>query len=714
MELMRGDALDALIGSKPLTTDRLLTIATQVTDALEAAHGAGIIHRDIKPTNIFVTEHGEAKVLDFGLAKISSTEEESAEATEVPTELLLTTPGAAVGTAPYMSPEQVLGEELDERTDLFSFGVVLYQMATGAKPFAGPTSGAIFNEILQKAPTAPIRLNSQVPEELERIIDKLLEKDRALRYHSAEDLKVDLERLRRDESASHASAASFAETAAARAAPRSSQLLVKIAAGVIAVAAIVGGGLWLGTKDSEPSPTATVTEVTPASIAVLAFVDMSPDQDQEYFADGLAEELLNILAQVEGLSVAARTSSFSFKGKDVDIATIGKQLGVATILEGSIRKSGDQLRITAQLVNAADGFRLWSRTFDRTLDDIFAVQDEISTSVAQALQLTLLGEGTGATSSRSESVEAYNLYLKARHFARLRRGPEDYERAIQYAEEALVTDPEYAPAWVALAYARNNQVDSGFAPHEDGLAVALPAIQKALELDETLAEAWAVLGEIRMELQWDWVGAEEALSRAADLEPENPEVLRRQSELARSLGRLDEAIDLAQRAAEMDPLNYMQFNVLSQYQIDAGHIDEARLTAERLFELNPPIGTFTTIRLELLVGNPEAASQLLESFPESQTTGSYPAQVLFALRRYDEAEAALAEYVEMNGDRRAYFIASLHAGRNEPNKAFEWLERAYVQRDSRLRIVKSDSSLSSLHDDPRWMPFLEKMGLQVD
>ena len=710
-----------------MSVEQIVTVGVQAAEALEVAHKAGIVHRDLKPANLFVTERGDAKVLDFGLAKVTedrarrSSRAEAAAETELVREDL-TAPGTAMGTIAYMSPEQVRGEALDKRTDLFSLGVVLYEMATGKQPFAGGTTGLVFDQILNKAPVAPVRLNPELPEELEHILNKALEKDRTLRYQHASDLETDLKRLKRDTTTVQPSVAVEAAepSMAVRAVeppstPPRRGLWIGLGAAALLLTLLTG--LWLGKGADKPEEEAdrpaVAVEPAAASIAVLPFADMSENKDQEYFSDGLAEELLNVLAKIPELRVAARTSSFSFKGKDVDIATVAEKLKVAHILEGSVRKAGDQVRITAQLINVADGFHLWSESYDRELEDILALQEEIAGSVAKALKVTLLGDEAGVSPQEIDPA-AYTAYLHGRYFRGLGLGEENLETAASYLEQALEIAPDFAPAWALFARVRYSQAGQGYQQLDEGHAQARQAAERALELDPNLAEAHAALAEVKRAYDWDWQGASAALQTGLELEPANTAVLRIAAGLARTQGHADEALDLSRRILELDPLNVGAHSRFGRHAYFSGRLDEAERSTKKALELQPdrPVSHLLLGQIYLAHGKPEEASREIEqeAVPFWQRFGQ--ALAYHASGRQVEADAKLMELIEHDQLIAAYQVAEVYAFRGEIDAAFEWLERAYRQRDGGLPdFLKLDPLLANLHDDPRWPVFLEKMGL---
>jgi len=707
MEFLDGETLKHRIGGKPLDTETLLSLGIEITDALDVAHFAGIVHRDIKPANIFVTKRGHAKILDFGLAKIGPAQASSPDAAQstLTAEEHLTSPGTAVGTVAYMSPEQVRGKELDARTDLFSFGAVLYEMATGSLPFRGETSGVIFHAILDESPTPAVRFNPDVPAELERIISKCLEKDRNLRYQHAADIRTDLQRLKRKTESTLVSASTQPKLGTMRFKRKTLVPIATIAA-IVAVLVVV----WLGRVPKRSIPIAT--QAAGPSIAVLPFVDMSPEKNQEYFSDGLAEEVLNDLANIRGLRVVARTSSFQFKGKNEDLRTVGQKLNVSTILEGSVRKEGRKLRITAQLIETADGFHLWSHTYDRQLDDVFAVQDDIARSVAASLKVALLGEKP--IPAQYKNVEVYNAFLQGRYFYE-RSDEESLKRSVGYYQQAIQLDPNYAPGWAGLAEARTSQAGLGYIPLGLGYGQALEAAQRALALDANLADAYAVLGSIKTSYEWDWAGADAAFQRALVLEPGNARAVDGAAQLARTLGRFEEAFLLDRRAVELDPLNewaYINLGVNAYY---AGRLEDALNALNKALALAPEHPAIHESLGTVLLAQGHLQQALAEIEKESDPTWRLfgLAIAYHALGQEKKSDAATAEFITKNHEGGAYQIAEIYSFRGETDRAFVWLDRAYDQRDSGLAFVKGDPLLNKIQGDRHYHAFLKKMRLPV-
>ena len=444
MEFLEGKTLQDFIAGQPLETDVLLSLAIEIADGLEAAHTRGIVHRDLKPTNILVTDRRHAKILDFGLAQVAQTTIVASGADDALTKpSSLTLPGVPVGTLQYMSPEQAKGKELDARTDVFSFGAVLYEMATGTMPFRGDTPAAIFDAILNRDPAPALRLNPDLPTRLDDIILKALEKDPGLRYQHASEIRTDLQRLQRgSESSRGVRSSDIGRGTDSPAKGTNLSLKLGVLVVLLLLLAAVGGYFWHSRRH------VGAAGVNTASIAVLPFADMSPGKDQEYFSDGLAEELTNELAKVPGLKVTGRSSAFQFKGKNEDLRAVGQKLNVANVLEGSVRQEGSHVRITAELTKVNDGFQLWSEEYNAELKDIFAVQDQIARAVTEALQIKLLGAKATPDAARSQvaNPDAYQAYLQGQYF--LNRGSEkaNYDKALAYADQAISLDANYAPA----------------------------------------------------------------------------------------------------------------------------------------------------------------------------------------------------------------------------------------------------------------------------
>ena len=707
MELMEGKPLKQSCDNAPMDMAALLEVGVQVADALDAAHAKGIVHRDIKAANIFVTDRGQAKVIDFGLAKFKAN---AAMATDVTTADDLTLRGSLVGTVSYMSPEQVLGKELDARTDLFSFGVVLYELATGMLPFTGETYGAIFGAILHSTPMPVLQANPSCPPKLAALISKALQRNPDRRYRSAAEMREDLKQLLRERQPGITTVSS--RTARPMLSFENVQIRTKaliVALTSVAVLAIAAG-LWVAESRKRSVPPKVSAGIV--SIAVMPFVNMSSDKEQEYFSDGLSEELLNHLVRIPELRVAARTSSFQFKGKNEDLRTIALKLNVSNILEGSVRKEGQKVRITAQLINADDGFHMWSETYDRDLSDVFEVQEDIARSVANSLKVKLFGATPFASSAATNNLEAYNAYLQGRYFFE-RRDRESLERALSYYEQAITLDSSYALAWAQIAQVRANQADRGYLPTKEGYEKARTAAEKALALDPNLAEANSAFGWIKATYDWDWAAADAFYQRALALEPGNATVVRAAGGLAASLGRLDEALALHRRAVELDPLSAAARMNLGTYSYYSGQFDEALAAFRKSLELSPalPAVHHDLGRVYLAEGRPQEA--LAEIQQEHEPVWRLFGQVLVyhALNKKNEADAALSEFIAKYSDGSAYQVAGAYAFRGQAEKAFKWLDKAYAGRDPGLSDVKVDPLLSNIRSDPRYSAFLKKMGL---
>jgi TolB-like protein/tRNA A-37 threonylcarbamoyl transferase component Bud32/Tfp pilus assembly protein PilF len=714
MERLSGQSLSQVIGRQPMPIARVLELGEQIADALEVAHRAGIVHRDLKPANLFVTDRGDAKVLDFGLAKSNSTAADDSVTGDTPTVAarLLTEVGTTVGTVAYMSPEQARTERVDARSDLFSLGVVLYEMATGRLPFEGKSAAELFAAILKTDPNPPSECNPEVPAGLEAVILKALEKDPALRYQTAAELRADLLRLGHDASARSAANAS-APSGGREASPLGRRdpvgprpgLWVGVAVIAVVVAAtlgyfaIRGGGRAGARRDGNAVPE--------HSIAVLPFTDMSPGKDQEYFSDGISEELLNLLAKIPQLQVTARTSSFSFKGKEVAIPEIARRLHVRHVLEGSVRKSGNKVRITAQLVDAATDAQLWSETYDRTLDDVFAIQDEIAADVVKELKVKILG---AAPRARETDPEAYALYLQATQLTR-KRSAEAFVQADTLLRRVLAADPRYVPAWSQMAGNAVNEVTIGMLSGDEGFARAREAATKALEIDPEFARAHASLGSIAI-FEGDVLAAAQHFERALALDPTDLVVLGNSSAVLKSLGRLDEAVALDEAVVRRDPVNTSWSFNLACAQNWAGRYDQAIGSLRTVLSLSPGFGGSRLVFGEALLGKGDAPGALAEIQQEPNEAFRMIGlpMAYHALRRNADSDTALAALIAKYGKDAPYDVAYVYAFRGEADRAFEWLDRAAAAHDPSLTLVLVENLFASLHSDPRWLRFLRKLG----
>ena len=673
MELVDGEALDRHVSAEGLPISRVVELGIAVADALSAAHERGVVHRDLKPANVMLSRDGRVKVLDFGLAKLA----EAAPATDQSHTVTAASPisevGTTAGTVPYMSPEQLRGDPVDARTDLFALGVMLYELSSGRRPFRGRAIVDISSAILRDEPEPLSRTRGDLPDELERIIRRCLAKDPNDRFQTALDVANELRGLRKD--------------------------------------------LERGVTTRAPRATGPV-----ASIAVLPFVNRSGSEDDEYFSDGLADELLNVLAKIRGLRVAARTSSFYWKGKDTTIAEVGSALKVATVLEGSVRKAGTRVRISVQLVQVSDGYHLWSETYDRTLDDIFAVQDDIARSVVKELRSTLLGEDVDskalgevradvsrATKGRATDPRAYQRYLLARHLLdRVTR--EETVKSLDYLKQLLDRHPGFALAWAELARGYAYETTRGWTT--EGYGRAREATERALALEPDMADGYVMRGWLQM-FEQDWKGAKASYDRALELAPGSVLVLRRMGGLMASFGRFDEAVRFNQQAVEQDPLNPISHHALGSWLQAAYRFEDAERSFRKALALAPRMtGTIASLAISLSAqGRHDEALALAGEEPSEIMRPWTLAIVHIAMGRTEEAKMELAELIAKHADTSAFQIAEVQAVLGATGAAFEWLDRAHSQGDSGMTYVRCSTSLRSLHTDPRWNALLKKLGL---
>ena len=704
MQLVEGEALSELIPKRGMPLERIFDIAIPLADALASAHEKGVIHRDLKPANIMVTDEGRVKVLDFGLAKLRQ-ETEVPIATQVPTEPL-TEEGRVLGTAPYMSPEQLQGKGVDHRTDIFSLGILMHEMARGERPFQGESSMEVASSILKDTPPLVTEQRPELPRHLGRVLAHCLEKEPQRRYQSALDIRNELEGLRdevRTGSITHTSG-------------RGKGLWIGLVGAAIVAATLLAFVLGRAGQAPEPEVTSTppsesATSATPASaansIAVLPFADMSPNQDQEYFSDGISEELLNLLAKIPELRVTSRSSAFSFKGKDLEIPEIASRLNVAHILEGSVRKAGNQVRITAQLIEAGSDTHMWSETYDRTLDDIFALQDEIAADVVAQLKVTLLGDMPKVQETDSE---AYSLLLQSRQ-VRDQANVEAVEKAIGLLEQALAIDPEYAAAWSDLSRLYLGEAIDGLGSQDEAYGLALEAVNKALGIDPEFAPPHARLGLVAAVRDNNLEAAARHIERALSLEPTNLEVIRYAGLLSGVFGRLDEAIELFKFVVARDPVSVRDHFSLGECYMFAERWDEAIASWRTVMVLGPGNDLHELIGIALLhKGDPEAAVAAVQQGTWEPARLKGLALAYHALGQHPESGASLAELIEKYEQGWAYDIANVLAFRGEADRAFEWLDKAVEYKERNLYRIVNDQLFNNIHSDPRWLPFLESLG----
>ena len=706
MELLEGQTLRHRINGKPLEIETVLDLGIQIADALDAAHSKGIVHRDIKPANIFVTNRGQAKILDFGLAKVSLKGDAALNAPTIESAEHLTSPGSTLGTVAYMSPEQIRGKELDARTDLFSFGAVLYEMATGMLPFRGDTSGIIFESILNRAPAPSVRLNPDIPIGLEQVINKALEKDREIRGQSAAELRADLKRLKRDTESGKGVATVAAPS-------RWSRRTVLIGAAALVFANIAVAAFYLGGSGRAPIN----------SVAVLPFSNTSGDPNAEYLSDGITEGVIDRLSGLPNLKVISRTSAFRYKQRDIEPQKVAKELGVEALVTGRVVQRGDDLSVSVELVNAREDKQLWGEQYSRKLADIRTVQQEIATAVSGNLRVRLTSEEkTRLAKSSATNPEAYQLYLKGRYHANQTTAA-GLKKSIEYFQQAIDKDPSYSLAYAGLADSYS-ELGGGwlYLPPSETLPKAKAAAVKAVELDDTVAEAHAALAMAEF-YDWDWPSAEREFKRAIELNPNSALAHERYAECLRTRLRFDESRVQGERAQELDPLSSNAFSELALLYWMTRQYDESIAQFQKALDLYPNTAVIRT-GLAWAYAMKHMYPQALAEFgkipdqdkamaAENQFVASGLGWVYSLAGRQADALKIAQELKELSTHAYIDFYgpATIYAGLGDKDETVRLLERAYEQHSASMPYLAADPSWYSIRSDPRYANLLRRMGL---
>ncbi len=741
-EYVEGETLRNRLQSEPVPLKSALDVAVQIASALQAAHGAGIVHRDIKPENVMIRPDGLVKLLDFGIAKLTEKRSESVNGEAATAIKAETSPGLVIGTAAYMSPEQARGQVVDARSDIFSFGVVLYEMIAGKRPFTGANAIDVIGSILNKEPKPVHQQVAEVPHEIERIIGKTLRKDRDERYQTVKDLLLDLKdvkqelefqnKLERTASPPHIEEAKTqiinaiaTDATVATGAPPSTSSTERAVSGIkqhrrgftigasVLLIAAIALGFWLYNNRS------SLNAVPIESIAVLPFINESGNADVEYLSDGMTESLITNLSQLPKLNIKARSSVFRYKGRGTDAKTVGRELNVQTILNGRVVQRGQDLTLHVELIDAATENVLWKADYNRQMTNLVSLQSEIARDVADRLRVKLSGtDERKLANNYTENAEAYQLYLQGLyHWNKL--SPPEIRKSLEYFQQAVDVDPNYALAYADVGRVYFSLAMTADTTSQEVLPKAREAALKALKIDDTLAQAHTTLGWVKFWFDWDWDGAEQEFQRSLSLNPNVGDTYIAYAHVFTFTGRVTEALPLARRARELDPLN-LRINALEgQALFYAGKYDDAIVRLQKTIELEPNFFLAHLFLARVYIEKKMYTEAIAEATKARDVSGGHSeavAHIVYTLAksgRREEAQAALNELKKRAAEERyvpPYSLALAYNGLGETDEAIASLEKGLQQRDVRMTLLKVEPKWNNLRGDPRFQDLLRRVG----